>query len=197
VLAPTPYTAYGNYQATNPIATQLQTVARIIACQGNLGTKRQVFFINVSGFDTHNGQLASHGDLMARLAHAMAYFDSALANLPNGVGDMSSKVTLFTASDFGRTLASNGYGTDHGWGGHHIVVGGAVKGGEIYGTFPPTSVGDSNPLDVGSGRMIPTITVDQYAATLAKWFGLDPLAGDIASTFPNLGTLPPDLGFML
>jgi uncharacterized protein (DUF1501 family) len=196
LLAPTPYTTYYGGQATNPIATQLQTVARIIACQNDLGVKRQVFFINVGGFDTHNGQLPNHGNLMARLAHAMEYFDSALTSLPNGIGDMSANVTLFTASDFGRTLASNGSGTDHGWGGHHIVSGGAVNGGDIYGTFPPTSVGSSNPLDVGSGRMIPTITVDQYAATLAKWFGLDPLAGDITAAFPSLGTLPPDLGFM-
>ncbi len=196
VLAPTPYTTYWGGEATNSIATQLQTVARIIACQNDLGVKRQVFYINVGGFDTHNGQLPNHGNLMARLAHAMEYFDSALTSLPNGIGDMSSNATLFTASDFGRTLASNGSGTDHGWGGHHIVSGGAVNGGEIYGTFPPTSVGASNPLDVGSGRTIPTISVDQYASTLATWFGLVAADGDITAAFPDLGALPADLGFM-
>ncbi len=193
----TPYINYYGGEATNPIAAQLQTVARIIACQNALGVKRQIFYLNVGGFDTHNGQLASHGNLMAQLAHAMEYFDSALAALPNGVGDMSANVTMFTTSEFGRTLASNGSGTDHGWGGHHIVSGGAVNGGDIYGAFPPTSVGVDNPLDVGSGRNIPTITTDQYASTLATWFGLVAADGDITTTFPNLGALPSDLGFML
>jgi uncharacterized protein (DUF1501 family) len=200
VPAPTQYTAYYNYLATNPIAVQLRTVARIIAGQSTLGTHRQIFYISVGGFDTHNGQLAGHGNLMAQLAHAIAYFDTTLAALP-GLGDMRSKVTLFTASDFGRTLASNGSGTDHGWGGHHIVAGGAVKGKAFYGDFPQTAVtntsaGIDNPLDIGSGRMIPTTSVDQYAATLAKWFGLT--TGEIASVFPNLANFAtPDLGFML
>lgn len=186
VLVPTPYTAYYDYPATNPIARQLQTVARIIAGQSTLGAHRQIFFINVGGFDTHNGQLPGHGNLMAQLAHAIAYFDTALAALPGG--DMSNNVTLFTASDFGRTLASNGSGTDHGWGGHHIVAGGAVRGREFYGTFPLTAVSSAsvdNPLDIGSGRMIPTTSVEQYAATLARWFGLSET--EITTVFPNLG----------
>jgi len=114
---------------------------------------------------------------------------------------MSSKVTLFTASDFGRTFTSNGDGTDHGWGSHHFVVGGAVKGQEIYGPFPMTAVtntsaGVDNPLDVGSGNLIPQISVDQYAGTLAKWFGLSP--AEITSVFPNLANFAtPDLGFMV
>jgi len=199
VPAPTQYMAYGNYLATNPLAIQLQTVARIIAGQTALGAHRQVFFIGVSGFDTHNGQLAGHGDLMARLAHAISYFDGALATLQvDGIpSDMRSKVTLFTASDFGRTFASNGSGTDHGWGGHHFVVGGAVKGKEIYGEFPQTTVGAGNPRDIGSGTLIPNLSVDQYAATLAKWFGLIP--SEIAAVFPNLVNFPVadrDLGFM-
>ncbi|MBU1425815.1 MAG: DUF1501 domain-containing protein [Gammaproteobacteria bacterium] len=199
VLAPTQYTAYYNYLANNPIATQLRTVARIIAGQSALGAHRQVFFINVSGFDTHGGQLAGHGDLMARLAHAIAYFDDALAALP--IGDMRNNVTLFTASDFGRTFASNGNGTDHGWGGHHIVAGGAVRGKEIYGEFPQTAVSNSgtgvdNPRDAGSGSLIPAISVDQYAATLAKWFGLSPT--EITAVFPNLANFTTqDLGFMV
>jgi uncharacterized protein (DUF1501 family) len=199
VPAPTQYTAYYNYQANNPVATQLQTVARIIAGQTALGAHRQVFFVNISGFDTHNGQLPGHGDLMARLAHAIAYFDGALAALP--IGDMRNNVTLFTASDFGRTFATNGSGTDHGWGGHHFVVGGAVRGREIYGEFPQTAVSNSgtgvnNPRDAGSGSLIPAISVDQYAATLAKWFGLSPT--EIAAVFPNLTNFPvPDLGFMV
>ena len=198
VPVPTQYMAYYNYLANNPVANQLRTVARIIAGQTALGAHRQVFFVNVGGFDTHNGQLAGHGDLMAQLAHAMAYFDGVLAALPVGgvTTDMSSKVTLFTASDFGRTFASNGSGTDHGWGGHHFVVGGAVKGKEIYGEFPQTTVSSSNPRDVGSGTLIPNLSVDQYAATLAKWFGLSPT--EITAVFPNLVNFPvQDLGFMV
>jgi len=200
VAAPTQYlNPNTNLLANNSLATQLQTVARIIAGQTTLGAHRQVFFVTLGGFDTHDGQLSSQANLMARLAHAISYFDGVLATLP--VGDMSSNVTLFTASDFGRTFTSNGDGTDHGWGAHHFVVGGAVKGQEIYGNFPQTAVtntgaGVDNPLDVGSGSTIPTISVDQYAGTLAKWFGLSP--AEIASVFPNLANFPvQDLGFMV
>jgi uncharacterized protein (DUF1501 family) len=196
VTAPGQYTTiYGNL-SNNPLASQLQTVASIIAGNANLGVKRQVFFVSMGGFDTHRDQLTSHGDLMARLAHAVKYFDDTLRNMPSG--DMSSQVTLFTASDFGRTFASNGSGTDHGWGGHHFVVGGAVKGGEIYGTFPPTCVNSTdhpNLFDVGSGSLLPTTSVDQYAATLATWFGLD--ATDIGTVFPYMGKFSPtNLTFM-
>jgi uncharacterized protein (DUF1501 family) len=193
VTAPTEY---------NTLATQLQTVARIIAGQTMLGAHRQVFFVNVGGFDTHNGQISAHGDLMTRLAHAISYFDGVLATLEiDGIkSDIRSKVTLFTASDFGRTFASNGSGTDHGWGGHHLVVGGAVRGKEIYGDFPQTAVtntstGIDNPRDIGSGSLIPSISVDQYAATLAKWFGLT--TDEIQLVFPNLANFTvKDLGFM-
>ncbi len=195
VTAPTQY---------NPLATQLRTVARIIAGQTVLGAHRQVFFVGVSGFDTHNGQVSAHGELMTRLADAISYFDSTLSTLHVGgvITDMRSNVTLFTASDFGRTFASNGSGTDHGWGGHHFVVGGAVNGGKIYGEFPQTAVtntasGIDNPRDIGSGSLIPAISVDQYAATLAGWFGLD--STEIANVFPNLVHFPileRDLGFM-
>jgi uncharacterized protein (DUF1501 family) len=183
------------------LATQLQTVARIIAANSALNVNRQIFFVNMGGFDTHNGQVASHGDLMARLAHAVKYFDDTLRLMPNtnGGGFLGDHVTLFTASDFGRTFASNGSGTDHGWGGHHFVVGGGVAGQEIYGTFPPTCVdgnGFTNDYDAGSGSLIPTTSVDQYAATLASWFGFD--TTEIAGLFPNLGQFsPPNLGFML
>jgi uncharacterized protein (DUF1501 family) len=196
VTAPDQYTNIWGGLSGNPLASQLQTVATIIAGHTDLGVNRQVFFVNVGGFDTHRDQLTSHGDLMARVAHAVKYFDDTLRNLPSG--DMSSQVTLFTAADFGRTFASNGSGTDHGWGAHHFVVGGAVKGGEIYGTFPPTCVNSAttpNPLDVGSGSLIPTTSVDQYAATLATWFGLD--ATDIGIVFPHLGKFSPtNLSFM-
>jgi uncharacterized protein (DUF1501 family) len=188
-----------NVAATNSLATQLRTVARIIAGQTTLAAHRQVFFVSIGGFDTHDAQLINQADLMARLAHAVSYFDGVLAVSP--LGDIRSNVTLFTASDFGRTFTSNGDGTDHGWGSHHFVVGGAVKGKEIYGSFPQTAVtntiaGVDNPLDVGSGSTIPTISVDQYAGTLAKWFGLSP--AEITSVFPNLANFPlQDLGFMV
>ena len=177
--------------AANPLAVQLQTVARIIGGRNGLGVKRQVFYVSLGGFDTHDFQRANQADLMARLAHAMAYFDGALANL--GGTDLRKQVTLFTASDFGRTFTSNGDGTDHGWGAHHFVMGGAVKGKDIYGSMPVTGLGHS--LDVGSGSLLPTTSVDQYGATLASWFGLSPT--QVADIFPNIGNFSTrNLGFM-
>lgn len=179
-------------QAVNPLAEQLQTVARVIGGRGTLGVGRQVFFVSLSGFDTHDYQALNHADALARVAHAIAYFEGALATL--GGLDMRSQVTLFTASDFGRTFASNGDGTDHGWGSHHFVVGGAVRGKDIYGGFPVTGLGHS--LDVGAGSLLPTSSVDQYGATLASWFGLS--ATQIADVFPHIGNFSnPNLGFML
>ena len=176
---------------SNNLATQLQTVARIIAGRNALGAKRQVFFVNLGGFDNHDAQKANHADVLARVAHAVAYFDAMLANL-QGV-DMRKQVTLFTASDFGRTLTSNGDGTDHGWGSHHFVVGGAVKGGTIYGNFPVTGL--KHDLDVGSGSLLPTISVDQYGATIARWFGL--ADSQLADVFPNIGNFSArNLGFL-
>jgi len=170
---------------------QLQTVARIIGGRGALGAKRQVFYVTLGSFDTHDRQKELHGDLMARLAHALAYFDATLAALQGA--DVRRQVTTFTASDFGRTFSSNGDGTDHGWGAHHFVVGGAVKGGDIYGAFPATGLGHA--LDVGSGALLPTTSVDQYGATLATWFGV--ADSQLADVFPNIGNFSRrDLGFM-
>jgi uncharacterized protein (DUF1501 family) len=175
----------------NPLAVQLQTVARIIGGRGTLGMRRQVFYVNHFGFDTHDAQLSKQAILLAQLAHAMAYFDSLMSNL-QGV-DMRKQVTLFTASEFGRTFTSNGDGTDHGWGAHHFIMGGAVKGGSIYGSVP--DIGLKHSLDVGSGALLPTISVDQYGATLASWFGLS--ATQIADVFPNIGNFSVrNLGFM-
>ncbi|MDY7574976.1 DUF1501 domain-containing protein [Actimicrobium sp. CCI2.3] len=177
--------------ATNPLAVQLQTIARTIAGRNALGAKRQVFFVSMGGFDTHDGQRKTQADLMARLAHAMAYFDGVMGNL-QGV-NLRNQVTLFTGSDFGRTFSSNGDGTDHGWGAHHFVMGGAVNGMDIYGTFPVT--GFKHDLDVGSGSLLPQISVDQYGATLASWFGLS--ATQIADVFPAIGNFSiKNLGFM-
>ncbi len=177
--------------ATNNLATQLQTVARIIAGRSALGAKRQVFFVSMGGFDTHDFQKTAQADLLARLSHAINYFDGAMGNLMGS--DMRKQVTLFTASDFGRTFTSNGDGTDHGWGSHHFIVGGAVKGGNIYGNFPVTGLKHAE--DVGSGSLLPQFSVDQYGATLASWFGLS--ATQIADVFPNIGNFTNrNLGFI-
>ena len=175
----------------NPLAIQLQTVARLIGGRSALGAKRQVFYVSLNGFDTHDNQRATQCILLAKVAHAMAYFDNIMSSLQGG--DMRQQVTLFTASDFGRTFTSNGDGTDHGWGSHHFVMGGAVKGRDIYGTMPVTGLGHD--LDIGSGALLPTISVDQYGATLASWFGLS--ATQIADVFPNIANFSTrNLGFM-
>jgi uncharacterized protein (DUF1501 family) len=192
VAEPTPYiNPLTGAAAVNPLARQLQTVARIIGAHGTLGLKRQVFYVSLGGFDTHDFQRDSQADLLAKLSHAIAYFDTTLASLQGT--DVRKQVTLFTASDFGRTFTSNGDGTDHGWGSHHFVVGGAVKGRNIFGNMPVTGLGHE--LDVGSGSLLPTISVDQYGATLASWFGLS--ASQIADVFPNIGNFSTrNLGFM-
>ena len=178
VDAPTQYTQPSTRAlATNALATTLQTVARIIAARSALGAQRQVFFVSMGGFDTHDNEIRSHADLMARLSHALGYFDGTLATL--GVRE---QVTLFTGSDFGRTFTSNGDGTDHGWGAHHLVYGGAVKGKEIHGRFP--TVGVNHDDEVGSGSFLPAIAVDQVGATLGKWMEVSDSSLDLV--FPNL-----------
>lgn len=175
----------------NPLAVQLQTVARLIGGRSALGAKRQVFYVSLNGFDTHDNQRPTQSVLLTQLAHAMAYFDNVMSSLQGA--DMRQQVTLFTASDFGRTFTSNGDGTDHGWGSHHFVMGGAVKGRDIYGTMPVTGLGHD--LDIGSGSLLPTTSVDQYGATLATWFGLT--ATQITDVFPNIVNFSNrNLGFM-
>jgi uncharacterized protein (DUF1501 family) len=172
----------------NNLAQQLQSVARIIAARGTLGMQRQVFYVSMGGFDTHDNQTGNHATLMQRLSDAIAYFDRVMTAL-----GAANDVTLFTASEFGRTLTSNGDGTDHGWGAHHIVAGGAVAGRNIYGQFP--LVGVDNEDNVGQGRLLPKISVDQYAGTLARWFGLTD--SQVQTIFPNIVNFPTrNLGFM-
>ena len=192
VAAPTTYIqpSTGNAQ-TNGLAQQLQTVARIIGARGALGVTRQVFFVSMGGFDTHSTQNASQADLLARLSHAIGYFDTTLATL--GGVDMRGNVTLFTASDFGRTHTSNGDGTDHGWGAHHFVSGGAVRGGEIFGTFPEFG---PQGADSAGNQYLPSTSVDQIGATIGKWFGATP--SQLNTIFPNLPNFStPDLGFLV
>jgi uncharacterized protein (DUF1501 family) len=173
----------------NNLATQLQTVARIIGARSSIGANRQVFFVSMGGFDTHDTQNRSQADLMARISHAIAYLDGVL-----GTMGMRDNVTLFTGSDFGRTFTSNGDGTDHGWGAHHFVYGGAVRGKEIYGRFPQVGLNHSD--EVGSGSFLPGVSVDQIGATLGKWFGVSD--SNLDMVFPNLRNFGSsrDLGFM-
>lgn len=173
---------------SNGLANQLKTVARLIGARNALGVKRQVFFVQLGGFDTHDHQNQDHPVAMARLNEALTAFYSATVEM--GVAD---QVTTFTASDFGRTLSSNGTGTDHGWGSHHFIVGGAVNGGRYYGTAPQVSLTSDD--QVGQGRLLPTTSVDQYAATLARWFGVS--SSEISTIFPNIGRFgTSDLGFL-
>ncbi|HEX5687182.1 MAG TPA: DUF1501 domain-containing protein [Ideonella sp.] len=181
----------------NPLAAQLQAVARMVAARTALGMARQTFFVTLNGFDTHDLQPSRHTRLMAQLAHGLKYFDSVTTAM--GVDDL---VTTFTASDFGRTLAANGDGSDHGWGGHHFVMGGAVRGGDIYGKLPAYGVSDGkggfNSADqVQGGSMLPTTSVEAYAATLGKWFGLSD--SELLSVLPGLAAWnygQRNLGFM-
>lgn len=160
------------------LSRQLKIVAQLIASSADVGAKRQVFFVSMTGCDTHGNLLGAHGDLMTTLGSAMRAFHDATVELR-----VADRVTSFTASDFGRTMTSNGSGSDHGWGSMHFVMGGAVKGKQFYGQ--PPVIADNGPDDVGQGRLLPTMSVEQYAATLATWFGVS--AGDMSTVLPNIG----------
>ena len=171
-----------------PLSLQLRTVAKLIASRAQLNVQRQVFFVALGGFDTHDNQLADQPGLLDQVSTALQAFYEATVEL-----GVSQSVVTFTESDFARTLTSNGDGTDHAWGGLHLVVGGAVKGQTIYGHYPSMQIG--GPLDVGAGRLIPDFAVDQYAATLARWFGV--AASDLPSVCPSLGNfVQQDMGFL-
>jgi uncharacterized protein (DUF1501 family) len=188
------------------LSPQLQMVARLIAAgntplsSGGFGMKRQIFFVQVGGYDLHSGQtnysssnpnnvlLGAHTNLLAELSQSLNAFQAAMEQL-----GLSKQVTAFTASDFSRTFPSNGAGSDHGWGSHHMILGGAVNGQRTYGTFPIQSV--NGPNDTGTGRWIPTTAIDQYFATVATWFGID--SGNLSTVFPNIGRFSsPNLGFI-
>ena len=186
----------------NSLAVQLQMIARLIETSrgSSLAMNRQFFMVNLGGFDTHDNQVANHAEQLAMLDHALGYFDQVLRNMPSG--DMSSQVTTFTASEFGRTFTSNGDGTDHGWGGHQFVVGGAVRGTEVYGSFPTYSSANaqgvfSSPDQIHNGILIPTTSVDHLAYTLGRW--MDVGHSELMGFLPNLaqfGGAGYDLGFM-
>ncbi len=160
----------------NALGDQLKLVARMISTAGTIGAKRQVFFVSIGGFDTHSGLNAVHPGLLTTVADAMSAFYGATVEL-----GVSNQVTAFTASDFGRT-ATGSDGSDHGWGSMHFMLGGAVNGGRFYGSAP--AVANNGPDDVGQGRLLPSTSVDQYAATLGKWFDISD--NDLLTVLPNL-----------
>ena len=176
-------TPFGSVDATakviaNPLADQLRMVARTIKARSGLGAKRQVFFVSLGGFDLHDFLSQKHPLLLQQVNDAMTQFYAATVEL-----GVQNQVTTFTASDFGRTAISNGDGSDHGWGSHHFVMGGAVKGRTLYGT--PPVLANNGPDDVGQGRLLPSTSVDQLAATLATWFGVS--ATDLPLVVPSIG----------
>jgi uncharacterized protein (DUF1501 family) len=177
------------------LATQLRTVAKLIASRDLMQMSRQVFFVSTGGYDTHDDQNDLQPTLLGTVSDALQRFDDAMQQIA-----MSHGVTVFTQSDFGRTVTSNGDGTDHAWGGVQLVTGGAVAGGRIYGQHPliriGARVGTDRADDVGGGRFIPTTSSDQYAATLARWFGV--ADAELATVAPSINNFAQrDLGFML
>jgi len=178
------------FPAKNPIAAQLQQIAQIIQVRAALGVQRQIFFCGIGNFDTHSNQLALQAALLSELSPALSAFYAATVEL-----GVQNSVTSFTMSDFARTFQPNSNtGTDHAWGSHHIVFGGAVNGGKMYGTFPNITLG--GPDDSGSnGRWVPSTGSVQYAATLASWFGVP--TAQLPTVFPNIGLFPAaNLGFV-
>ena len=175
---------------TTSIGQQLQQVAQIIQVQSYLGMRRQIFFCSLGGFDTHAGELQTHDTLYPQLSPALAAFYNATQEL-----GMAQNVTTFTESDFSRTFQpTTDDGSDHAWGGHHLVLGGAVQGGQIFGQFPTFALGGPNDTDT-RGRWIPTTSIDQYGATLCAWFGIPSSA--LATVFPNLANFPTqNIGFL-
>jgi len=209
VSLPAPPT--GGARFNSSLGPQLKMIARLIeaghrsVANNGFGMKRQIFFCSVGGYDLHSGQTnvpaggsvldGSHSNLLGELSQCMWAFQNAMNQIGAAHGDpnFAQRVTAFTSSDFGRTFPGNGQGSDHDWGSHHMIMGGAVNGNKTYGTFPTLAIG--GPDDTSTGRWIPTTACDRYYATLATWFGVD--SSNISSVFPNLGRFAsPNLGFV-
>jgi uncharacterized protein (DUF1501 family) len=178
------------FPANNPFATQLQQIAQLMQVRSSFGVNRQIFFAGVGNFDTHADQAGQQSVLLAQVSSAMSAFYQATQEL-----GVANEVTTFTMSDFSRTFQPNSNnGSDHGWGSHHIVLGGAVKGAKLYGTYPTLALGGPDDFDV-NGRWIPSTSSVQYAATLASWFGVS--AAQLNTIFPSLGAFSSaNLGFV-
>jgi uncharacterized protein (DUF1501 family) len=180
------------FRSAAPLATQfpgglgeqLRSVAQSISLRDSLGMHRQVFFVGAGGFDTHSNQAGSLPGLQRQVDGAITAFYESMQEL-----GLASDVTLFTASDFGRTLTVNGDGSDHGWGGHHFIIGGDVNGKQIYGDIPPAQLGHS--LDAGNGRLIPSTSLHQFAAPMGRWFGLSD--AELALALPGLSNFDSEL----
>lgn len=172
------------------LGNQLSTALQTIRSAPNTGMRRQIFYVGVGGFDTHSDQANKLTSLHQSIDSAVSSFYQNLVSL-----NLADKVTLFTASDFGRSLSDNGGGTDHGWGGHHFVIGDAVRGNHIYGDIPPHAYGHD--WDIGRGRLLPTTSIEEYAAPLGRWFGLTD--AEVNFSLPNLNKfqLKPDLNYLI
>jgi uncharacterized protein (DUF1501 family) len=172
----------------SPLQIQLRTVAKLISARSSLSMSRQIFFVSTGGFDSHDDQVNDQPGLVGNISTSIKSFYDALTEM-----GMENSATLFTHSDFGRTLTSNGDGSDHAWGGVQLVAGGAVRGGNLYGQYPVLETNGAQ--DVGGGRLIPTTSADQYAATLANWFGV--ADADLSKVAPNIGRFAQrNLGFL-
>lgn len=181
-------TTFPVFEGDDGLGQQLRAVAQCIKARDSIGDSRQIFYVQIGGFDTHNNELNQQGKQLNTVSENLSAFWQALEEI-----GVTGSVTLFTASDFGRSLGSNGDGSDHAWGNHHIILGGAVQGGRYFGTMPSLRIGGVD--DIGAGRILPTTSTDQYAATLAKWFGL--ADSELSAIFPNLARFSPTtLGFM-
>ena len=183
------FNALPNTGTLSSLQQQLRTVAKIISVRQNLGLSRQIFFVSTGGFDQHDDLVRDQPGLLSNISSSVKMFYDSIREI-----GMDNNVTLFTHSDFGRTLTSNGDGSDHAWGGVQMVVGGAVRGGRFYGAYPLLENGGLS--DVGGGRIIPSISADQYAATLASWFGVGDI--DLVKVAPSINNFAArNLGFMI
>ena len=172
--APTLTTSFSN----NAISANMELIAKTIAVRNSLNVKRQTFFITFGGWDHHDEVLNNQMTMLSVVSKALAEFQAAMEEL-----NLADCVTTFTASDFGRTLTSNGNGSDHAWGGNVMVMGGSVNGGQVYGEYPSLAIGGND--DVGGAILLPTISTDEYFAELSKWFGVS--NGDMNYVLPNIG----------
>jgi len=175
VISSTP--EFGPLPTGSSVEAQLQMVARLIAGRNESGMRRQIFFVGFGGWDTHNDQASRLNGLTTQLNASLAYFQQTLTTM-----GVENDVTTFTASDFGRTLTPNNTGSDHGWGGHYLVMGGAVNGGQLYGSWPDYAL--NGEVDIGGGRLIPGMSINQYGAALGSWMGLS--NSDLLEIFPDL-----------